>query len=45
MNQKFKRLKKLEQNNNKFSTVEKAVVNTVNNHIDNLLTELNGLSH
>ena len=45
MNRKLKRLKKMEQNNNKFTTVEKAVVNTVNNHIDTLLTELQALSH
>ena len=45
MKKKLKRLKKMEQNNDKFSSVEKAVVNTVNNHIDTLLTELNSLSH
>ena len=45
MKRKLKRLKKLEQNNDKFSSVEKAVVNTVNTHIDNLLTELKSLSH
>ena len=45
MNKKLKRLKKLEQNNDKFSSVEKAVVNTVNNHIDYLLNELKALSH
>ncbi len=45
MNQKLKRLKKLEQNNDKFSSVEKAAVNTVNTHIDNLLTELKSLCH
>ena len=43
--QKLKRLKKMEQNTDKFSTVEKAVVNTVNSHIDTLLTELKSLSH
>ena len=43
--QKLKRLKKVEQNTDKFSTVEKAVVNTVNSHIDTLLTELKSLSH
>ena len=45
MKQKLKRLKKMEQNNNKFSSVEKAVVNTLNDHIDTLLTELKSLSH
>ena len=45
MKQKLKRLKKMEQNNNKFSSVEKAVFNTLNDHIDNLLTELKSLSH
>ena len=45
MKQKLKRLKKLEQNNDKFSSVEKAVVNTLNNHIDTLLTELKTLIH
>lgn len=45
MKQKLKRLKKMEQSNNKFSSVEKAVVNNLNEHIDTLLTELKSLSH
>ena len=45
MKQKLKRLKKMEQTNNKFSSVEKAVVNNLNEHIDTLLTELKSLSH
>ena len=35
----------MEQSNNKFSSVEKAVVNNLNEHIDTLLTELKSLSH
>ena len=45
LKKKMNKLKKIEQNINKFSTVENAVVNTLNEHIDNLIGELGALSH
>ena len=45
MQQKLNRLKKIEQNSDKFSSVEKAVINTLNNHIDNLVGELKALGN
>ena len=45
MKQKLNRLKKIEQNSDRFSTLEKAVVNTVNDHIDNLIAGLEALNH
>ena len=42
---KLNKLKKIEQNIDKFSTIENAAVNTVNEHIDTLIGELEALNH
>jgi len=45
MKQKLNRLQKIEQNSDRFSSLEKAAVNTVNDHIDNLIAGLEALNH
>ena len=39
------KLKKIEQNIDKFTSVEKAVSNTLNDHIDYLIQGLKALNH
>ena len=43
LKKKMNKLKKIEQNIDKFSSIENAVVSTVNDHIDNLIGELKAL--
>ena len=43
--QKMNKLKKIEENKDKFSSVEKTVVNNVNTHIDKLIGELKSLGN
>ena len=45
LKKKINKLKKIEQNIDKFSSVENAVVTTLNDHIDNLVGELEALNH
>ena len=44
MKQKLNKLQKIEQNGDRFSSLEKAAVNTVNDHIDNLIAGLEVLN-
>ena len=44
MKQKLNKLQKIEQNDDRFSSLEKAAVNTVNDHIDNLIAGLEVLN-
>ena len=44
MKQKLNKLQKIEQNGDRFSSLEKTAVNTVNDHIDNLIAGLEVLN-